>query len=191
MIYQSSQCDNIFPSHSLMLNQNYTFKNKNCMETPKHLTGCNNNNNLNLCNDYYIDNSFNKDTNYKGISGSIKPELKQTSNNLVNLINTPQFEKICLKIFFPKDDPFHLSSSKKTPNKKENKNDIIIKYPLLKENEKENIIKINNNTNNINYNQSTKRKEKSKMSFSQTKNNEIKIIFFQLQNPVNQENAVM
>ena len=115
MIYQSPHSytknlfnENIFPSQSLMLNQNYTIKNKFCMETPQH--SHNNNNNLNIYNDYYIENSFNKDTNYKGISGSIKAELKHSSDNLVNLITTPQFEKICLKIFFTKDDPFHLSS---------------------------------------------------------------------------------
>ena len=180
MIYQSPKSftknlynENIYPSHSLMLNQNYTIKNKYYMETPQSLNSHNNNNNnnLNIYNDNYIDNSFNKDTNYKGISNSIKAELKQSSNNVVNLINTPQFEKICLKIFFPKDDPFHLSSSKKSPNKKEIKINNIIKSPLLKEKEKMINININNNTE---YNQSTKRKEKLNLSFSQSKKNKIK-----------------
>ena len=120
MIYQSPKSltkniynENIFPSHSLMINQNYTINNKYYMETPQHLNTRNNYSNLNIYNDYYFDNSFNKDTSYKVISNSIKAELKQSSNNLDSLINTPQFDKICLKIFFPKDDPFHLSSSKK------------------------------------------------------------------------------
>ena len=166
--------ENIFPSQSLMLNQNYTIKNKFCMETPQH--SHNNNNNLNIYNDYYIENSFNKDTNYKGISGSIKAELKHSSDNLVNLITTPQFEKICLKIFFPKDDPFHLSSSKKSPNKKEIKKNNIIKSPILIE--KENIININNNINNTNCNQSTKRKQKPNLPYSQTKKNKFKNNFY-------------
>ena len=155
MIYQNPQSftsnlnnDNIFPSHSLMLNPNYNIKNKYYMETPQLMKSRNNynNNNLNIYNDFYIENSFNKDINYKGISNSIKAELKQSSNNLVNLTNTPNFEKICLKIFFPKDDPFHLSSSKKSPNKKEikNNNNNINSPLLLKEKEKENIINMIN-----------------------------------------------
>ena len=108
MIYQNPQSftsnlnnDNIFPSHSLMLNPNYNIKNKYYMETPQLMKSRNNynNNNLNIYNDFYIENSFNKDINYKGISNSIKAELKQSSNNLVNLTNSPSFEKICLKIF--------------------------------------------------------------------------------------------
>ena len=178
MIYQSPKSltkniynENIFPSHSLMINQNYTINNKYYMETPQHLNTRNNYSNLNIYNDYYFDNSFNKDTSYKVISNSIKAELKQSSNNLDSFINTPQFDKICLKIFFPKDDPFHLSSSKKTPNKKEIKKNNITSSPLLKKNE--NVINININ-NNTNYNQSTKRKENLNSSFSQIKKNKIK-----------------
>ena len=185
MIYQNPQSftsnlnnDNIFPSHSLMLNPNYNIKNKYYMETPQLMKSRNNynNNNLNIYNDFYIENSFNKDINYKGISNSIKAELKQSSNNLVNLTNSPSFEKICLKIFFPKDDPFHLSSSKKSPNKKEikNNNNNINSPLLLKEKEKENIINMININNNTDYNQNTKRKEKSNLSFSQTKKSIIK-----------------
>ena len=184
MIYQNPQSftsnlnnDNIFPSHSLMLNPNYNIKNKYYMETPQLMKSRNNynNNNLNIYNDFYIENSFNKDINYKGISNSIKAELKQSSNNLVNLTNSPSFEKICLKIFFPKDDPFHLSSSKKSPSKKEIKNNNNnINSPLLKEKEKENIINMININNNTDYNQNTKRKEKPNLSFSQTKKSIIK-----------------
>ena len=161
--------DSIFPSQSLFLNQNFNsyynpinINGKFYIETPKKINILSNNN------DYNIENSFNKDINYKDISSSIKAEFKHSSNNFINLINTPQFEKICHKIFFPKEDPFHLSSTKKTPNKKDIKNNN--QLSLLKENYyKENI------NNNINYNQSTKRKNKMNFSSSKAKKNKNKI----------------
>lgn len=177
MIFQSPQSisknienENIFLSQSLILNQNcqpysnhYPINSKYYMETP-HQTNVHPNN-YNIYNDYKIDNSFNKDTSYKGISSSIKAELRNSSNNFNSLINTPQFEKICHKIFFPKEDPFHLSSTKKTPNIIENKKRR--KSPLI--NEKENKISINLNINNINCNQSTKMKMNVNLLSSQTK----------------------
>ena len=156
--------DNIIPSQSLFLNPTFDsyykpFNNNNKLyiETPKKINMLSNNNG------YNIENSFNKSISYKYISDSINREFKHSSNNFINLINTPQFEKICNKIFFPQNDPFHLSSTKKTPNKKDIKNNI--QSSLLNENnDKENINNINNN-----YNQSTKRKLNLNYSSPKTK----------------------
>ena len=183
MLFQSPKAiskniinDNIYicPSQTLFLNQNYNSyynynnysTNKFLIETPQQINMLNS-----LNKDYYYntENSINKDIKNKDISSSIKAELKYSSINISNVINTPQFEKICYKIFFPRDDPFHLSSTKKSPIKK---NDIMnnFKTSLFVENDnkKNNII---NNNNNSNYNQSTKRKNNFDTESSLIKNN--------------------
>lgn len=185
MIFQSPQSvsknienESIFLSQSLILNQNcqpysthYPFHSKYYMETPNQIN--NRPNNYYIYNDYNIDNSFNKDTSYKGISSSIKVELKNSSNIFSNLINTPQFEKVCHNIFFPKEDPFHLSSIKKSPKKNEYKKRRN-SSPLIKE--KANKANINMNINNINYNQKykTSQAKKNKNKSSLNSHDEIK-----------------
>ena len=170
IIHKTISNENIFPSQSLLLNQNLNsfynlsnFTNKYSIETPlqkKDFT-----NNFNIYNDINIDSSANQEIHYKRVTNSINSDLKPSSNNFANFINTPQFENICCKIFFPKEDPFHLSSIKKSPKK----NDINLKNEnnkislVIEENNKENI------NNNINYNQSTKRKNNKNLSSSQTK----------------------
>ena len=166
--------DNIFPSQSLFLNQNYNsyfnnnshYSNKFLTETPLQINMFSNSFNKDYNN---TEKSFNKDMHYKDVSSS-KAEIKNSSNNLCNLINTPQFEKICYKIFFPQDDPFHLSSTKKSPNKNDIKNNF--KTSLFVENDSKK--NVNNNNNNSNYNQSTKRKNNFDLESSQSKKNKIK-----------------
>ena len=121
------------------------------METPQN----------NIFNNYDIDNSFNKDTQYKRIPSSIKQELKHSSNN-INLLNTPKFEKVCYNIFFPKDDLFLLSSSKNSPKKLE-----------VQKTQKPSIVhpaENNNNINNINHT-TTKKEQNKNYSSSQIKKN--------------------
>ena len=183
MLFQSPKAiskniinDNIYicPSQTLFLNQNYNSyynynnysTNKFLIETPQQINMLNS-----LNKDYYnTENSINKDIKNKDISSSIKAELKYSSINISNVINTPQFEKICYKIFFPRDDPFHLSSTKKSPIKK---NDIInnFKTSLFVENDNKKNNITNNNNNNSNYNQSTKRKNNFDTESSLIKNN--------------------
>lgn len=159
--------DNIYPSQSWSSNQNYysnpiNMKSNFSMQTPKK------NHTLSSNNAYNIENSFIKDNNYKGSSSSLKFECKHSSSNFINLINTPHFEKICQKIFFPQDDLFHFSTTKKTPNKKDIKNNNI-QANILNENiNKENIYNINNN---INYNQSIKRNKNYSLNISFSKTN--------------------
>lgn len=140
------------PSHSKsIISYNYqnTNNNNNYIITPKHINA--------LPSNCYFYNENNNDNNiYKDIyskeiiSDSIKAELKSSSNNYINFINTPSFEKICYKIFFPQIDPFYLSSNKKSPKKDIKIEDI--KSSLYNE------ISINFNNNNSSKNQNTKRK---------------------------------
>ena len=164
--------ENISSTQSLILNQNYnSYYNYNInyskyyMETPEQMNKYQENY---IVNNYDIENSFNKDTYYKAISSSIKKEIKNSENN-VNFLNTPKFEKICYKIFFPKDDPFHLSSSKKSPKKIEIQK--TEKPPLILQ--KENNISIN--INNINYSK-TRKNNNLNYSSSQIKKDENKNI---------------
>ena len=136
------------PSHSSYNYQN-TINNNNYIITPQHINA--------LPSNCYFYNENNNDNNiYKDIyskeiiSDSIKAELKSSSNNYINFINTPSFEKICYKIFFPQIDPFYLSSNKKSPKKDIKIEDI--KSSLYNE------ISINFNNNNSSKNQNTKRK---------------------------------
>ena len=140
------------PSHSKsIISYNYqnTNNNNNFIITPQHINA--------LPSNCYFYNENNNDNNiYKDIyskeiiSDSIKAELKSSSNNYISLINTPSFEKICYKIFFPQIDPFYLSSNKKSPKKDIKIEDI--KSSLYNE------ISINFNNNNSSKNQNTKRK---------------------------------
>ena len=140
------------PSHSKsIISYNYqnTNNNNNYIITPQHINA--------LPSNCYFYNENNNDNNiYKDIyskeiiSDSIKAELKSSSNNYINFINTPSFEKICYKIFFPQIDPFYLSSNKKSPKKDIKIEDI--KSSLYNE------ISINFNNNNSSKNQNTKRK---------------------------------
>ena len=139
------------PSHSKsIISYNYqNTNNNNYIITPKHINA--------LPSNCYFYNENNNDNNiYKDIyskeiiSDSIKAELKSSSNNYINFINTPSFEKICYKIFFPQIDPFYLSSNKKSPKKDIKIEDI--KSSLYNE------ISINFNNNNSSKNQNTKRK---------------------------------
>lgn len=138
------------PSHSKsIISYNYQNTNNNYIITPQHM-------NTLPSNSYFYNENNNENNIYKDIyskeiiSDSIKAELKSSSNNYINLINTPSFEKICYKIFFPQIDPFYLSSNKKSPKK-----DIKIEgiRPSLY-----NEININFNNNNSSKNQNTKRK---------------------------------
>jgi len=139
------------PSNSKsIISYNYqNTNNNNYIITPQHM-------NTLPSNCYFYNENNNENNIYKDIyskeiiSDSIKAELKSSSNNYINLINTPSFEKICYKIFFPQIDPFYLSSNKKSPKK-----DIKIESirPSLY-----NEININFNSNNSSKNQNTKRK---------------------------------
>ena len=103
IIHKTISNENIFPSQSLLLNQNLNsfynlsnFTNKYSIETPlqkKDFT-----NNFNIYNDINIDSSVNKEIQYKRVTNSINSDLKPSSNNFANFINTPQFENICCKI---------------------------------------------------------------------------------------------
>ena len=132
-----------------MLLQSPSHSSYNYIITPQHINA--------LPSNCYFYNENNNDNNiYKDIyskeiiSDSIKAELKSSSNNYINFINTPSFEKICYKIFFPQIDPFYLSSNKKSPKKDIKIEDI--KSSLYNE------ISINFNNNNSSKNQNTKRK---------------------------------
>lgn len=171
-IHENLFNENVFPSQSFLLNQNLNsycnlsnFTNKYSIETPHQKK--NSLNNFSIYNDINIDSNTNKEILYKRITNTINSDLKPTSNNLGNLINTPLFENICCKIFFPKEDPFHLSSIKKSPknndNNAKNENNSSKNSLLNKEDNKEII------NNNINYNQSTKRKSNGNLPSSQTK----------------------
>ena len=171
-INKNIENENISLTQSIILNQNYnSYYNHNInyskyyMETPEQMNKYQENY---IVNNYDIENSFNKDTYYKAISSSIKKEIKNSENN-INFLNTPKFEKICYKIFFPKDDPFHLSSSKKTPKKIEIQK--TEKPPLILQ--KENNISIN--INNINYSK-TRKNNNVNYSSSQIKKDENKNI---------------
>ena len=171
-INKNIENENISSTQSLILNQNYnSYYNYNInyskyyMETPEQMNKYQENY---IVNNYDIENSFNKDTYYKAISSSIKKEIKNSENN-INFLNTPKFEKICYKIFFPKDDPFHLSSSKKSPKKIEIEK--TKKPPLILQ--KENNISIN--INNINYSK-TRKNNNLNYSSSQIKKDENKNI---------------
>lgn len=119
--------ENLPLSQSLFLNKNFfSYNNHNYnnkiyfTETPQHKNM--NSNNYNFYNDHIFENNFNEEKYFKGIiSNSITAELKNTSNNFINLINTPQFERICHKIFFPQNDSFNLSSNQNSPNNNDNK----------------------------------------------------------------------
>ncbi len=139
------------PSHcKSIISYNYqNANNNNYIITPQHMNA--------LPSNCYFYNENNNDNNiYKDIyskeiiSDSIKAELKSSSSNYISLINTPTFEKICYKIFFPQIDPFYLSSNKKSPKKDINIEDI--KSSLYNE------LNINFNNNNSSKNQNTKRK---------------------------------
>lgn len=171
-INKNIENENISLTQSIILNQNYnSYYNYNInyskyyMETPEQMNKYQENY---IVNNYDIENSFNKDTYYKAISSSIKKEIKNSENN-INFLNTPKFEKICYKIFFPKDDPFHLSSSKKSPKKIEIQK--TEKPPLILQ--KENNISIN--INNINYSK-TRKNNNLNYSSSQIKKDENKNI---------------
>ena len=139
------------PSHcKSIISYNYqNANNNNYIITPQHMNA--------LPSNCYFYNENNNDNNiYKDIyskeiiSDSIKAELKSSSSNYISLINTPTFEKICYKIFYPQIDPFYLSSNKKSPKKDINIEDI--KSSLYNE------LNINFNNNISSKNQNTKRK---------------------------------
>lgn len=152
------------PSHSKsIISYNYqNTNNNNYIITPQHM-------NTLPSNSYFYNENNNENNIYKDIyskeiiSDSIKAELKSSSNNYINLINTPSFEKICYKIFFPQIDPFYLSSNKKSPKK-----DIKIEgiRPSLY-----NEININFNNNNSSKNQNTKRKNNFNIKSSNSPKN--------------------
>ena len=152
------------PSHSKSLiayNYQNTINN-NYIITPQHMNA--------LPSNFYFYNENNNDNNiYKDIyskeimSDSIKAEFKSSSSNYINLINTPSFEKICYKIFFPQIDPFYLSSNKKSPKKEIKIEDI--KPSLYNE------ININLNSNNSSKNQNTKRKNNFSLKSSNSPKN--------------------